>query len=99
MIKFAEDRWLGNQWASIDIEPVDASYFLPILSYLMNTYNFPQPHILEDVDGYVADFKIDHCNAIIKVDTWTFSIAFDDEAMRNRVLEAFQQLPDDYFDA
>lgn len=98
MLKFSEDRWLGNKWASIEIDPVDAIYFLPMLSYLMATYNFPMPSLIWDVDGDSADFKIQNSNAILRIDTWSFSIAFEQDAVRDGVLEALRTLPDDYFE-
>lgn len=98
MHKFSKDRWLGNQWTSIEIDPVDTIYFLPILSYLMTTYDIPQPYIIDGIDGYMTEFKILNCDAILSLDSWSFSIAFEYDAVRNTVLEALQALPDDYFE-
>ena len=98
MLKFSEDRWLGNKWASIEIDPVDDVYFLPMLSYLMSTHGFIQPTIIDAIDGYFAEFKLLDCNAMISIDTWSFSIAFEQDGVRDDVLEALLALPDDYFD-
>jgi hypothetical protein len=98
MLKFSKDRWLGNKWASIEIDPVDAIYFLPMLSYLMTSYQFPQPYIIDGIDGYMTEFKILTVNAILSIDTWSFSIAFEQDAVRDRVLEALCTLPDEYFE-
>jgi hypothetical protein len=96
-MRFLEDQWTGNQWASIDILPVDMAYFLPILEHLSSSYNFPLPNIIWDVDGYVADFEVLGSEAIIKVDTWTFSIAFQISSVRDQVLAALRALPPDHF--
>lgn len=98
MLIFAEDRWIGNQWASVDIEPVEEAYFLPLLTYLMTTYAILPPKIIDGIDGYLAEFELLGTQAILSIDTWTFSIAFEQDAVRDRVLEALCQLPDDYFD-
>lgn len=94
---FSEDEWLGNKWPSIDIEPVDMDYFLPILTHLSNSYQFPRPRILWDVDGYSAEFALLGSSAIIKVDTWTFSIAFQRTSVRDKILAHFRSLPPDFF--
>ncbi len=98
MLTFQKDRWIGNQWASIDIEPVDAVYFLPILHYLMETYRFPQPMIIDTIDGYTAEFYLLNRATILSIDTWTFSIAFERDAIRDTVYDKLQDLPTDYFD-
>lgn len=97
MLKFSEDRWIGNKWASIEIEPVDDVYFLPMLSYLMMTYNLSQPNIIDAIDGYIAHLNILNYDATLSLDTWSFSIAFEQDAVRDTVLEALRALPDDYF--
>jgi hypothetical protein len=98
MLKFTEDRWLGNKWASIEIDPVDDTYFLPILTHLMATYGFPQPSVIDAIDGYIAEFNILNCDAILSLDTWSFSLACKQDAVRDTVLEALRALPDDYFE-
>lgn len=100
MLKFYKDRWIGNKWASIDITPVDEAYFLPVLQYLMATYNIPKPRIILDVDGCIAEeFLLLSCPVMMGVDTWTFSIAFEQDEIRDTVYDAMIQLPDDYFDS
>ncbi len=96
-MRFREDQWTGNQWASIEIEPVDRAYFLPILKYLAASYGLPLPNIIWDVDGYCADFELLGSKAIIKVDTWSFSVAFQISSVRNQVLALFRALPPNYF--
>lgn len=96
---FRKDRWLGNQWASIDIEPVDPYYFLPVLYYFMATYGIARPTVIDTLDGYTTEFTIQGCSTILSIDAWTFSIAFEQDAMRDRVYDALVQLPLDYFDS
>ena len=96
-MRYQENRWAGNHWASIEVEPVDIAYFLPILTYLSALYEFPMPTIDWDVDGYGADFEILGSKAIIKVDTWSFSIAFEKGVVRDQVLAVFRSLPSGYF--
>ena len=96
-MRYREDHWTGNHWASIEIEPVEIAYFLPILKYLSALYEFPMPTIERDVDGYGAHFELLGSKAIIKVDTWSFSIAFERGEVRDQVLAVFRSLPADYF--
>ena len=98
MLQFYEDRWIGNKWASIEIEPVDTAYFLPLLFYLTTTYHFPHPHIIDAIDGYIADFNIQDYKATLRIDAWSLSLAFENDEIRDSVLEALRALPDDYFD-
>jgi very-short-patch-repair endonuclease len=55
------------------------------------------PTIDWDVDGYGADFEILGSKAIIKVDTWSFSIAFEKDVVRDQVLAGFRSLSPDHF--
>jgi hypothetical protein len=98
MITFRNDRWLGNKWASIDISPVDVAYFLRVLSYLSMRYGFKMPPIIDLIDGYAADFTILDSKASIHIDTWTFSIAFEAEPIRDRLIAELQALPTGFFE-
>jgi hypothetical protein len=98
MLSFRKDRWEGNKWPSIDITPNDAAYFLRILAYLSLRYGFTLPRIIGLLDGYAADFQLLGTSATIHVDIWTFSVAFADEAVRDRVLADLQMLPGDFFE-
>ena len=98
ILHFREDRWEGNKWPSIDITPNDAAYFLRILAYLSVRYGFTLPRIIDLLDGYAADFQLLGASATIHIDTWTFSLAFADETVRDRVLADLQTLPGDYFE-
>jgi len=99
MLAFSKHRWIGNQWASIDIDPADEVYFLPVLYYLMATYHIPQPPIIDTIDGYTSEFILRDCPTIISVDAWTFSIAFEHDAIRDTVFDNLMKLPSDYFDS
>ena len=80
-----KDRWLGNQWASIDITPVDDQYFLLILQALAEAYEIDMPEVIDTIDGYAADFVIDDVEGTFRIDAWTFSLAFADDALRDEV--------------
>jgi len=97
-LHFREDRWEGNQWASIAIAPHDAAYFLPLLGYFCLRYGVAVPLIVDLLDGYAADFAVLGTHATIHIDTWSFSVAFADQAVRDRVLMDLQTLPVDYFE-
>jgi hypothetical protein len=86
MLHIRKGRWIGNAWASIDISPNDETYFLRILAYLAHRYGFPIPHVSDLIDGYVADFQLLATDACIHIDSCTCSIAFADDAIRDRVL-------------
>ncbi len=98
MVIFTPDQWLGNKWASIDIQPVEAQYFLRILFHLSYVYGFAMPTVIDILDGYTADFKLDSSQASIHIDNYTFSIAFERTEVCNRVLSHLQALPEQYFD-
>jgi hypothetical protein len=96
-MQFRKDQWVGNKWDSIDIEPVDAACVLPLLMHLSNQYGFPMPFIINLIDVYAADFEIAGSQATLHLDTWTFSIAFAQTAVRDAVFDALQGLPEDFF--
>jgi hypothetical protein len=98
MLQFHKDQWTGNKWASIDIWPNDASYLPRILAHLACSYGFPLPRIIDLIDGYAADFQLLSSDATIHSDSYTFSIAFADEAVRDRVFADLQALASDYFE-
>jgi hypothetical protein len=95
---YREGQWIGNKWPSIDIEPVDASYFVPILKHLSVTYGFAMPPIIDTIDGYTADFNLLGSAASLDIDTWMFSIAFEKTNARDLVLAALHALPGNYFE-
>ena len=97
MLHFRKDQWQGNRWASIDIQPVDAAYFPRVLAHLSSQYGFALPPIIDVIDGYAADFVLLDSKATIHIDTWTFSIAFEQERVRDQVLTDLQALPPEYF--
>src|SRR5574337_252057 len=85
-LRFAGDRWAGNGWASIDIDPVAPGCFLPILLHLSMVYHFEMPPITDTLDGYVAEFDLLDSRVILLLDTWTFSMAFEQPVVRDHVL-------------
>ena len=99
MLQFRKDQWTGNKWASIDIWPNNTSYFPRILTHLSHYYSFPFPCIIDLIDGYAADFQLMSSQVTIHIDSYTFSIAFADEAVRDRVFADLQALLSDYFEA
>jgi hypothetical protein len=56
------------------------------------------PPIIDTIDGYAADFEILGSEASIHIDTWSFSIAFEIERVRDQVMEDLQRLPVRYFE-
>jgi len=99
MLTFTKSRWVGNKWASIEIDPVDASYFLPVLYILMTTYKFPPSKVIDSIDGYIVDFRLHDCQATMSIDTWTFSIAFERDEVRDSVFDMLTNLPPDTFNS
>jgi hypothetical protein len=97
-MQFREDQWIGNRWPSIDIDPMDQSLFFRLLSYLCVTYKFPMPSIVDTIDGYAADFELLGSAATLAIDTWTFSLAFQESMVRDQVLKTLAALPENYFD-
>ena len=100
MPRFRKAKWLGNNWASIEIIPDGEIYFLPIFHYLITTYNIPKPQIIPDMDGFIVEeFKLLNSRVLMGIDTWEFSIAFEKDTVRDTVFDALTQLPSDYFDS
>lgn len=97
MLSFRKDQWLGNRWASIEIEPVDTNYLLPILFHLSTLYQFDMPKLIGTLDGYATDFTMSGSKAKLNLDNWSFSIAFENADVRNQVLAELLSLPGDYF--
>lgn len=99
MLELYKDRWVGNGWASIEILPNDAAYFPRILLYLSLSYGFPLPALVGLIDGYAADFQLLGTEATMHMDSYSFSVAFADDAARDSVLADLQALPSGYFEA
>jgi hypothetical protein len=85
MLRFRKDTWAGNHWPSIEIEPVDTTLFPRLLLHLSRTHIFAMPVIVDTIDGYAANFVIHGSHAKMMVDTWSFSIAFEQEHIRDLV--------------
>jgi len=96
-MKFIADHWIGNKWPCIEIDPVDAKYFLLILRHLSATYDFEMPSIEQTLDGGYAEFQMLGTEAEIGIDNWTFSVAFKDISVRDKVLAELKALPEDFF--
>ncbi len=47
MLTFKKDRWQGNGWPSIDIDPVEARYFPRLLAHLIATYGASATRVVE----------------------------------------------------
>jgi hypothetical protein len=92
-----KDRWAGNQWPSIEIDPYEDRHFLPILTHLCGILHVPLPRVVETLDGYAADLEAEGHPVTLLMDNWTFSIAFEDEALRDRVFDALAEMPDGSF--
>ncbi len=96
-MRFREDEWIGNRWPSIDIEPMDQGLFFRLLTHLTVTYNFPMPRIIDTIDGYAADFELAGSAATLSIDACMFSLAFQEQDVRDQVLATLIMLPENYF--
>lgn len=97
-MKFEKSQWLGNKWPCIYFDPYESWHFLAVLTHLHVTYKFQLPEIMDTLDGYAADFQIDGCEAMMDMDNWAFSVAFADEATRDRVYAELTSLPPNFFE-
>ncbi len=97
MITFSKDKWLGNKWPAIEVHPTTTN-FLPIMSHLSRKYKFPFPKIINTIEGYTSDFEINRRKAIMHIDNWSFSFAFEDEKTQKMVLIELQSLPSSCFE-
>ncbi|WP_113959605.1 hypothetical protein [Roseimicrobium gellanilyticum] len=98
MLTFRKDRWQGNGWPSIDIDPAEARYFPRLLAHLIATYGAAPTSVVETLDGYIADLTLLGTEVQVLLDTWTFSFAMPDESVRDRLLAELEQLPAEYFE-
>ena len=80
-------RWEGNQWASIEITPVDAAAIPPLLQLLTDAYGLEAPELIDHLEGTGADFEIDDIQCTMDFDGESFSLAFEDEPLRDEVLD------------
>jgi hypothetical protein len=98
-LNFYPNEWVGNHWASIDIEPPEHHYqlFLPLLHYLASTYGFEMPVTCPMLDGYAADFCLNGSDGTLFLDNWGMSLAFEQEPVRDLVLTQLQSLPTGFF--
>jgi len=92
-ITLTKTCWQGNQWAAIDIMPIDERLFMPLLTHLMTIYQFPLPPILDKITGYATDFSILCAQATLDIDIYDFSLAFSDDTVRDAVFEHLQCVP------
>ena len=97
-MRLTKDEW-ANGWACINIEPGDGKLFLPILIHLAHAFEFPLPQIMDILDGYAAECEIQKSRAILHMDNWSFSMAFENSDVRDQVLANLEALPDLHFGA
>jgi len=95
-LKFRKDQWTGNNWAAIGITPEDANFFI-LMNHLSKTYGFAIPTITDTFEGHFANFGILGSQAKMDMDTWMFSIALEDSAVRDRILADLQAISEDYW--
>ncbi|TGD80487.1 hypothetical protein [Hymenobacter wooponensis] len=98
MVQFFPSRWVGNQWPSIEMEPVETILFQLVLCYLADSYQFQLPPLVHTLDGCFADFELLGVEASLDLDNWSLSFACPDEAVRDQVLLTLQELPPDFFE-
>lgn len=94
--QFTADTW-ANGSPAIDVSPYEYAHFLILLQHLCTTYGAPLPAVVETLDGYLADLELLGARVQLLLDNWTFSFAFSDAAVRDRVLADLQALPRDAF--
>ncbi len=99
MLTFFKYSWQGNQWPSVEIDPLDQAGFFKVLAHLAATYGFAPPAIIDTIDGYAADFWLGGVHATLQIDAWSFSFACADQSVRDMVFEHLQSLPPDFFAA
>ena len=97
MAVFKASRWVGNQWASIEVEPEDEQLVRPVLAWLCAAYQVPFPVLTSILDEVLADFTLLDTAVAFHLDEWSLSLAFASEPLRDEVLARLQALPPDYF--
>jgi len=84
-LNFTADQW-ANGWASIEMLPVDEQAFGLMVQWISYHYGATIGPIVDSIDGYFTDFVLMGSRAILSVDAWSLSLAFELEEVRDRVL-------------
>lgn len=73
--------------------PLDEGAFLPLLQWLVAQYDIQHDPIVDSIDGYWADFTLDGVQGCLTIDAWMFSIAVNDDKLRDDLLARLQASP------
>ncbi len=87
----AKSFWEGNKWPCVEIFPYEYDDFIKTIIRLSMVLKFEPPEITDILDGYAAEFKVDGFDAKALMDNWTFSIAAENERIRDRIYDALSQ--------
>lgn len=83
---FQSTRWQGNNWAAITITPASLDMLRSVVRFLEQQYDCMVPPLSDRMTGFFADFVLDGVQASIDLDDDDLSLAFADDATRDRVL-------------
>lgn len=97
-MKFWKYRWEGNNWPCVEMEPIGTKYFLRVLSFLKVKYNATNAGIIDLIDGYATDLIICDKQAMLHLDTWSLSLAIEDEDLRDKILADLEAVPDQFYE-
>jgi hypothetical protein len=84
-LQIEKSEWTGNKWPSVDIYPYQNEDFLKVLFHVCGAFNLVSPDIIDTLDGYAANLYIESSKVTALMDNWTFSIASEQEAVRDKI--------------
>lgn len=87
-----KSEWAGNKWPCVDIDPYDYSEFLIVLHHLCNVFSVDMPSVFSVIDVCIADLEIHGSPVTLHMDNWTFSVAAQDEVVRDLIFDALEHL-------
>jgi hypothetical protein len=91
-LAFAKSTWDGNHWPSIEFAPYEYGDFLVVVTHLCADFGASVPEIIDTLDGYIADIVVDGTTVELLLDNWTFSLATQSEALRDRIFDSLLPL-------
>ena len=86
-----KNLWEGDKWTCVEIFPYKYDDFIKTIMRLSMVLNFEIPEIIDILDGYCAEFQVDGFDVKALMDNWTFSIAAENERIRDKIYDALSQ--------
>jgi hypothetical protein len=87
-----KSEW-ANKWPCVEIDPYGYEDFEPVMEHIAAHFKIPKPVTQDLVTITVADFVIREVPVTAHMDNWTFSIAAENENVRDELYTALLSFP------